>query len=134
MAPFDVSILFCTFVKNYFKKVMFYPCFATALLGALLWMGTPSHKSTEQEAALSRLDQLLKEEKSITHKKEARIDSLRTLLGQARTDRNRYPILKQLYNEYARYNLDSALYYAHRKEDLARKMPTSRPRSGIWFS
>ena len=101
---------------------MFYPCFVTALLGALLWMGTPSHKSTGQEAALSRLDQLLKEEKSITHKKEARIDSLRTLLGQARTDRSRYPILKQLYNEYARYNLDSALYYAHRKEDLARKM------------
>lgn len=101
---------------------MFCPCLVTALFGALLWMGNPSHKSAGQEAALSRLDQLLKEEKNITLQKEARLDSLRTLLGQAKADRSRYFILKKLYNENARYNLDSALYYAHRKEDLARKM------------
>lgn len=101
---------------------MFCPCLVTALFGALLWMGNPSHKSAGQEAALSRLDQLLKEEKDITLQKEERLDSLRTLLGQAKADRSRYFILKKLYNENARYNLDSALYYAHRKEDLARKM------------
>ena len=101
---------------------MFYPCFVTVLLGALLWMGNPNHKSAEQEAALSKLDQLLKEEKSIIRQKEARMDSLRTRLGQVATDRERYPILKQLYVENARYNLDSALYYAHKKEDLAKKL------------
>ena len=101
---------------------MFHPCFVIVLLGALLWMGNPTHKSAGQEAALSKLDQLLKEEKSITRKKEARMDSLRTLLGQVATDRERYPILKQLYVENARYNLDSALYYAHKKEDLAKKL------------
>jgi phosphoserine phosphatase len=101
---------------------MFHSCFVAVLLGALLWMGNPTQKSTGQAAALSKLDQLLKEEESITRKKEARLDSLRTRLGQIPTDRERYPIVKQLYIEYARYNLDSALYYAHLKEDLARKL------------
>ena len=85
-------------------------------------MGSPLHKSPGQEAALAKLDQLLKEEKSITRQKEARMDSLRTRLGQVPTDRERYPILKQLYIENARYNLDSALYYAHKKEALAKKI------------
>jgi hypothetical protein len=85
-------------------------------------MGNPTQKNTGQAAALSKLDQLLKEEESITRKKEARLDSLRTRLEQIPTDRERYPIVKQLYIEYARYNLDSALYYAHLKEDLARKL------------
>ena len=121
MASFAIFILFCNFVKNYFNNTMFYPCFVTVLLGALLWMGNPNHKSAEQEAALSKLDQLLKEEKSIIRQKEARMDSLRTRLGQAATDRERYSVLKQLYIENARYDLDSALYYAHKKEALAKK-------------
>ena len=123
MVSFVVSILFCTFVENFaFNNMFCYPCFVTVLLGALLWMGNPNHKNAGQETALSRLDQLLKEEKSITRKKEARMDSLRTRLGQVSTDRDRYSILKQLYIENARYNLDSALYYAHKKEELAQKM------------
>ena len=90
---------------------MFCPCLIAALLSALIGSD-----------ALSRLDQLIREESVITQKKEARIEDLRTLLAQAPTDRDRFPILRQLYNEYARYNLDSALYYVHREDELARRL------------
>ena len=88
----------------------------------LLWMGSPTRPSSELEAALSKLDQLLKEEKTISLKKEARLDSLRSCMEKAPSDRERYGYMKQLYIEYARYDLDSALYYAHTKENLAKKI------------
>ena len=97
-------------------------CLANVLMSALLVLGSPHPQARGLEDALSQLDQVLKNEESITQAKEERIAKLCTRLGEAKTGTFRYAIMKRLYNEYERYNLDSALYYVHRKEDLARKL------------
>lgn len=99
---------------------MFFSCIATLLMSALL-LGSPGPQAQGLEAALSQLDQLLLEEDAITREKEARIDKLQERLSIATTDRFRYAILKKIYKEYERFDLDSALYYIHLKENLARK-------------
>ena len=101
---------------------MFHFQISALLTVLLLWMGSSASSSGELESALSKLDQILKEEKAITLRKEARLDSLRTCMEAATSARERYGYMKQLYTEFARYNLDSALYYAHKKEDLAKKI------------
>ena len=99
---------------------MFHFQISALLTVLLLWMGSSASSSGELESALSKLDQILKEEKAITLRKEARLDSLRTCMEAATSAREWYGYMKQLYTEFARYNLDSALYYAHKKEDLAK--------------
>lgn len=101
---------------------MFHFQISALLTVLLLWMGSSASPSGELESALSKLDQILKDEKAITLRKEARLDSLRTCMEAATSARERYGYMKQLYTEFARYNLDSALYYAHKKEDLAKKI------------
>lgn len=101
---------------------MFCLVFLTALMSTFLWMGGPDRLSPETEAALSKLDQLLKEEKTITATKEARIDALRTQLADASTDQLRFHLQKCLYEEYARYDLDSALRYVHLEAETARRL------------
>ena len=101
---------------------MFFSCIVTSLMSALLLLGSPSPQAQGLEDALSQLDQLLKDEKEITRAKEDRIGKLCTRLSEAKTGPFRYAIMKKLYKEYERYNLDSALYYVHLKENLARKL------------
>lgn len=101
---------------------MLYHCIASIILCALVSIGNPGHKAPETEAALSKLDRLLKEENHITEVKEARMNTLRAQLNETGSDVFRYGLMKKLYYEFERYDLDSALYYVHLKEDLARKI------------
>ena len=101
---------------------MLYHCIVNTLFCVLLSMWSSRHQAPQTEAALSKLDQLLNEEEFITEVKEARINVLRTQLFETDSDNTRYSLMKKLYYEFERYNLDSAFYYAHQKEDLARRI------------
>lgn len=78
--------------------------------------------NTEVKDALRELDKVIQAEEIIDASKESRISVLKENLEQADNPYVRYQVLNSLYEEYARSRLDSALVYAHRKEELAREI------------
>ena len=101
---------------------MFCPGFIIGLASFLLISGNGQEPSHQLKAALIKLDHLMGEEKAITARKEARIEAFRNQLNVANSDQLRVHLQKCLYDEYARYNLDSALRYAHLEEETARRI------------
>ena len=81
----------------------------------------PSKLSAQQEA-LTRLDHTLQEKAFIEKIKESHIADLRNKARQTENGYVRFEMYKSLYEEYERYDLDSALYYVHREEEQARIM------------
>lgn len=82
----------------------------------------PLPERPPQQEALDKLDKTLQEGEHINQTKAASIKDLQERLQQTEDGREQYRTLKSLYLEYARYNLDTALFYVHRKEELARAM------------
>ncbi len=101
---------------------MYCPGFIIGIASVLLISGNYRESSPQLKAALLRLDQLLDEEKAITARKEARIEAFRSQLKSVGSDELRFHLQKCLYEEYARYDLDSALRYAHLEEETARRL------------
>lgn len=91
---------------------------ALALVGAC--NSYPS-KDPSVKAALKELDQLLDNREEIYRMRESRIAELRRNLSEASNDYSRISIMQAIYNEYLIFDKDSALYYAHLKDTLARK-------------
>lgn len=71
------------------------------------------------ETLLQRLDQVILDKKEYNRKKEERIDAVRSSYSRINRE-DRYGVYDALYREYAKYNLDSALYYARKKAGIAR--------------
>ena len=78
-----------------------------------------SIKDTELESALRELDSVMSRQAELATAKNARIDSLRLQLPAARSITDTYAVFDALFNEYARWDPDSAFAYAHIKESLA---------------
>lgn len=81
----------------------------------------------------SRIDSLLKvldktiKERPIFHKqKEQKIDSLEQLLLKEPEKEGRYNIYSKIFDEYSRYNLDSALQVAYKIRELANSFVDER--------
>ena len=68
---------------------------------------------------LENLDRVIEDKEAYSRKKEERIDAIRSSLSGI-DPADRYGVYDALYHEYAKYNLDSALYYAREKAALAR--------------
>lgn len=68
---------------------------------------------------LQKLDRVIGEKEEYSRKKEERIAAIRSSLAGI-PDGDRYGVYDALFREYAKYNLDSALYYARAKAALAR--------------
>ena len=96
--------------------------FIIALASFLPLMGNPNPSSGQLKAALIRLDKALEDEQNITARKEARIEAFRNQLQSTRSNQLRFHLQKCLYEEYSRYDLDSALRYVHLEEETARKI------------
>ena len=75
----------------------------------------------EWEKSLLELDASLSREEAIIRAKEARTDSLRRDYRTAVDAVSRYLLCDRLYDEYVKFDLDSALAYAHLKEGIARE-------------
>lgn len=96
--------------------------FIIAFTSVFLITGSPNQASDQLKAALVRLDKVLEDEKNITARKEARIEAFRNQLQSVRSDQLRFHLQKCLYEEFARYDLDSALHYVHLEEETARRI------------
>ncbi|MCR4844229.1 MAG: DUF6377 domain-containing protein [Bacteroidales bacterium] len=101
---------------------MYCPGFIIGLVSILLISGGSRESSHQLKAALVQLDRLLEDEKAITARKQTRIEAFRSQLEAVNSDQLRFHLQKCLYEEYARYDLDSALRYAHLEEETARRI------------
>ena len=92
---------------------------ALALVGAC-----QSYPSTDPtvKAALRELDQNLANREEIYRMRESRIAELRRNMNEAGNDYSRISIMQAIFNEYLIFDKDSALYYAHMKDSLARQL------------
>lgn len=77
---------------------------------------------TEIEKALQDLDSILDIKDEIAKRKESRIDSLRISLINAEDLEQKYICSNLLFDEYLKWNVDSALHYGHIKEAYALEM------------
>lgn len=75
-----------------------------------------------QDELLRRLDSLVAERKEAIRLKLHRIDTYRNDLHKSRTPRDRYAAALHLYNEFQKFQLDSALRYSDRLETYARQL------------
>lgn len=76
----------------------------------------------EVDSLLKVLDNTIKEHRIYEQKKELRIDSLKLKLNSMTDIDERYHLSHKLFREYRNYNMDSALYNANQKLELAEKL------------
>ena len=76
----------------------------------------------ETEKVLQELDLILNARDGIAQKKENHIDSLRTALADAESLKQKYACSDLLFNEYLKWNADSAFHYAHITQAYAWEM------------
>ncbi len=94
------------------------------LLSTLLGLAAMAQAQT-LGTLLENLDQVIRDKETFSRNKEERIQAVRSSLSGI-PGGGRYGIYDALYREYAKYNLDSALYYARAKTALAQAMPDGR--------
>lgn len=73
----------------------------------------------EIDGALFELEQVINMNEVLESSKEAKIDSLRALLSMTDNIPETYAVCDALFDEYQKWDSDSALSYAHKKEMLA---------------
>ncbi len=78
--------------------------------------------SAASSVDFSRLDSLIAEQSHIIDRKEAHLSQLKERLSRETAPADRYGTIKQLYEEYAAYQYDSAYAYVSQCLDLARQM------------
>ncbi len=83
--------------------------------------GSRVRYSSDVESALKSLDKVISHKELIEEQKENRIQRLRSSVGNAMSDFDRYYIYDNLFNEYFQYNIDSTIAYAHKKIELAKR-------------
>lgn len=69
--------------------------------------------------ALTELDQKMSEQSVIEEKKNGEIAQLRLNVDRVGGVRGKYMAMDSVFEAYRLYNIDSTMYYAYRKEDLA---------------
>ena len=117
MPPLTLEKLFIS-LRQYCNMVFMRIRFMLALL--LLSSCTPSNEGHgEWQKAVAELDQTISRSPETAMLKEARLASLRSALAAATSTEDRYRCCGELFNEFYRYDLDSAFAYAHRKDSLA---------------
>ena len=83
-----------------------------------------SGQNPEVIEAIRSLDVVIKEKQSIEDAKNQRIAQLKSRLDSQYGQEDLYNVMNDIFNEYFQYDVDSAIFYAHRKLDLA--MDTGR--------
>ena len=83
-----------------------------------------SGQNPEVIEAIRSLDVVIKEKQSIEDAKNQRIAQLKSRLDSQYGQEELYNVMNDIFNEYFQYDVDSAIFYAHRKLDLA--METGR--------
>lgn len=90
------------------------------LLLLLLPALSVSGAKNQLDSLLNELDLVIKNRTQFNRIRELRIDSLKAMITADADAEDSYKIYHRLYREYRNYNMDSALYMATKKHDIAR--------------
>lgn len=94
------------------------------LIAVVFLLVSCSGQNPEVIEAIRSLDAVIKEKQSIEDAKNQRIAQLKSRLDSQYGQEELYNVMNDIFNEYFQYDVDSAIFYAHRKLDLA--METGR--------
>lgn len=81
--------------------------------------GCCSEKDRQIRDTLKELDDVISRQEEIESAKDSYIELIKGRYSEAMSPDERYTILDELYNEYYNYNIDSAIFYARTKLDIA---------------
>ena len=90
-----------------------------ASLIVLLFIGLNSYCDNKQ---LEKLDSLIVNRSTIANQKEQHLSELRDVLFTTNDSKEKLRLMEQLYQEYLTYRYDSAMVYARRSMDLAKRI------------
>ena len=95
------------------QKIFLLPviCFSTALLA-----------QSRTDSVLRLLDDAIKKRSEFAETKEFRIDSLKIAARQSSDNEKSYVLYPRIFEEYKKYNIDSALWIAKKKNAVARRL------------
>lgn len=92
------------------------------LLLFFLFLNVSLFASTEIDSLLKVLDATIKQRPYYEQRRELRIDSLKMELNKIADMDQRFHFYQKLLREYRNYNMDSALYIANQRLDIAEKL------------
>lgn len=81
--------------------------------------GCCSEKDRQIRDTLKELDDVISRQEEIESAKDSYIELIKGRYSEAMSHDEKYTILDELYNEYYNYNIDSAIFYARTKLDIA---------------
>ena len=81
--------------------------------------GCCSEKDRQIRDTLKELDDVISRQEEIESAKDSYIELIKGRYSEAMSPDEKYTILDELYNEYYNYNIDSAIFYARTKLDIA---------------
>ena len=81
--------------------------------------GCCSEKDRQIRDTLKELDDVISRQDEIESAKDSYIELIKGRYSEAMSPDEKYTILDELYNEYYNYNIDSAIFYARTKLDIA---------------
>ena len=91
-------------------------------LAASILLASCSSQNQEVVEAVRALDTVISQKQSIEDAKNQRIANLKAGLEASAGKEDLYYTLNEIFNEYFQYDVDSAIFYAHKKLDLAIEM------------
>lgn len=81
--------------------------------------GCCSEKDRQIRDTLKELDDVISRQEEIESAKDSYIELIKGRYSEAMSPDEKYTIFDELYNEYYNYNIDSAIFYARTKLDIA---------------
>lgn len=81
--------------------------------------GCCSEKDRQIRDTLKELDNVISRQEEIESAKDSYIELIKGRYSEAMSPDEKYSIFDELYNEYYNYNIDSAIFYARTKLDIA---------------
>ena len=96
------------------------------IISVLILLLAVTTAAAGNDGDFARLDELIAEQPQLVAEKEARLDSMKSVLKSVKAPAERYIALRQLFEEYAAYQYDSAYTYVSACIDLARDLNDHR--------
>lgn len=92
---------------------------AILVLCVFAWGGVTTSLSAQNEALLSNLDKILEHRSTYFIQKDKHLDYLKSRYRNSDSYEEKYDILQQILDEYKVYNVDSLMWYASERRNIA---------------
>src|ERR1700761_3401806 len=89
------------------------------LLFLILCLWFSSYAQTSTDSLINKLNVVLADKDVFVKHKQVRIDNLKKQVAQTNSNKAKYNLYQQLFNEYKSFSYDSAYYYARQLKQSA---------------